>query len=497
MTQVHIPLTPFDHCVPRAYYNGAFYLALKSGVTAAEAFAVLHEGLHRTFVRLPWLSGKVYLQASDTPGWRPGQAEIRHSPVEINGTWPHQLKCKELDSSTSYEELKDAGFPTDAFKDDDLVWSPFFAEVNSEPEVFVAQANFIPGCCIITAAIHHAASDETAFIHVLRLWSENCSALQRGSNQLADMPAGSSDRNLPDQLWKKEGTGKGVEDIDLKTWMLINLAPTDVQQDPMKIPSGSVQPQGGPAQPQRVLKAGVFYISPANFTALQKAITTELGASSGVSGNDAICALIWRCFLRARSTVRMAASSNADVDAELAGLNMVCDGRPSFSSSIPPTYLGNITFNVQSRFPLSSLTSTDTSIAKVAATIRTAAGSIDSAHLLDLYTLLRNLSDFDHLARWKRMRTSSIEGNNMSISSMIMFPISSVCFGEGIFKNKGMPEAVRPLMEGCNRYTRICFILPKNKNGGIEFVANLFDEEMEVLMEDEEFGKYAACLCWS
>jgi hypothetical protein len=490
--EIHISLTPFDHCVPRAYYNGAFYLPLKSGVTYAQAFKVLHEGLHRTFIRLPWLSGKGYPQAPETPGWRPGQAEIRHHQVDADGAWPHQLKYKELDSSISYEEIKDAGFPTDTFKDDDLIWSGFFADVNSTPEVFVSQANFIPGCCIITAAIHHAASDETAFIHVLQLWSENCSAVQRQSNQIADMPLGSSDRSLPDRIWMEEKTGKSIDEIDPKTWMLVGLAPTDVQQDRKEVAAAPAQPQSAP-MPQRILKAGVFYISPSNFTALQKDIAKELGVSSGVSGNDAICALIWRCFMRARLAVRTAISNANDN----AGLNMVCDGRPSFSTRMPATYLGNITFNVQSRFPLSALTSTETHIAKIAATIRQGAGSIDSKNLLDLYTLLRNLSDFDDLARWKRNRVSSINGNNMSISSMIMFPISNVGFGDGIFKNKGTPEALRPLMEGCNRYTRICFVLPRTRNGGIELVANLYDEEMDALMEDEEFEKYATCLCWS
>lgn len=497
-TQIHIPLTAFDHAVPRAYYNGAFYLSLKSGVTADEAFKLLHEGLHRTFIKVPWLSGKVHMQSPETPGWRPGQAEIRHDPVDINREWPHQLKFKALDTDASYEELKDLGFPTDAFRDDELVWSPFFSPIETSPEIFVAQANFIPGCCIITAAIHHAASDETAFINVLKLWSDNCATLQKKSKALVGMPPGSSDRDIVENLWAKEET-KPLADINPRTWMLVGLAPTDVQQDPMAPAAAPAQPPV-PAKPQRVLKAGVFYISPSNFTDLQKSISKELGVASGVSGNDAICALVWRCFMRARLTARKNAGSISpdDADDAPAGLNMVCDGRPDFSSGISPSYLGNITFNIGSRLPLQKLTSLDEgSIATAAAMIRKGAGSIESENLLDLYTLLKNLPDFDHLSRWKRNRTASLDGNNMSISSMIMFPLASVCFGDGVFGNRGMPEAVRPLMEGCNRYTRICFILPRNRNGGIEFVANLFDEEMDVLMEDEEFAKYASCLCWS
>jgi trichothecene 3-O-acetyltransferase len=83
----------------------------------------------------------------------------------------------------------------------------------------------------------------------------------------------------------------------------------------------------------------------------------------------------------------------------------------------------------------------------------------------------------------------------MCISSMIMLPFASLCFGGGIFGNGGVPEAMRPLMGGLNRSTRFCFVLPRKRNGGIEFVGNLFVEEMEVLLEDEDFGRYAMRLC--
>jgi trichothecene 3-O-acetyltransferase len=115
MAEIHIPLTPMDHTVPKAYYQGAFYLPLKSDVNPTEAFDLLHEALHRTFAHLPWLSGRVYPQARKTFGWRPGQIEIRHEHVDIKGARPYQFKFKQLDDFISYEELKDSGFPVDTF----------------------------------------------------------------------------------------------------------------------------------------------------------------------------------------------------------------------------------------------------------------------------------------------------------------------------------------------------------------------------------------------
>lgn len=250
--------------------------------------------------------------------------------------------------------------------------------------------------------------------------------------------------------------------------------------------------------PRKGLKAGVFYISRSNLTQLQKDIAKEPGVLSGVSGNDAICGLVWRCLARAILTARKATSKKGELDADPDDesiLTMLCDGRPNFSLDLPPTYLGNMAFHILSRLPLSSLTSSDQTVATTT-TIRKDAKSLNSHDLLDLYTVLKNLCNFDYFEKWKREGMPFIEGNHLFISSLIMLPMESVCFGDhGIFGNGGLPIALRPLMEGFNKFLQVCFVLPRNKNGSVEFVANLLEEEMEVLMEDEEFGKYAVCLC--
>jgi hypothetical protein len=493
--EIRTPLTPFDHIVPRAYFNGAFYFPLKSGVSPTEAFNYLHEALHRTFIRLPWLSGKVHAQSPDTPGWRPGQADIRYKPVEVNDPWPHQLKFKELknDYDISYDELKDSGFPVDAFRDEDLVWCPFFADVDQNPDVFVAQANFIPGCCIITAAVCHLASDQTAFTEIFKLWADNCSALQRQSDLILDLPFESSDRGLIERLWAKECKVKDADNVDPMTWMAVGLVPGDMEHDPPQV-SLSIHQEKSP----KILRASVFYVSPAKFTELQKATTKEAGIASGISGNDALCALIWRCLLRARMAARKANSKDGEQlpDDEIAHLAMVGDARPNFASGLPPTFLGNITYLARSNLPLLTLTSHDSSssIGSVATTIRSNVESVDSTKLLDIYTLLRSMPDFDRFGKWKRARAPSIYGLDMEISSMILFPMASICFGDMIFGNKGMPEAMRPLMDGVNQFTYLCMVIPRNRNGGVEFVANMSDQEKEFLMEDEEFGRYAMAL---
>ncbi|KFA61117.1 hypothetical protein S40285_08571 [Stachybotrys chlorohalonatus IBT 40285] len=505
ITEVQVTLAPFDHCVPRAYYNGAIYVPLKSGVTPTQAFDLLHEGLRRTFVALPWLNGHVRFQSPEAPGWRPGQLELRYRAVEADGPRPAQLKFKELETDLDFDSLRELGFPLDAFRDADIAPAGFFADPKSHPDVFVGQANFLPGGCIVVSAIHHAASDETAFFHVLRLWADHCTVLQAGGPPPVDFPTGSDSREILRDIWARESLVTDVDEIDPETWRLVGLLPTDVEAKHAFPPPTSAPPPK-PKESGRVLKAGVFYLSPARLAELRAAIANELGVSSGISANDAVCALIWRCFLRVRVAVRRARKAQTneegneyDHEEAKSGLNMVCDGRANYSSTLPQTYLGNITFNVQSSLQLQKLIAPEPggTLGVVAATLRRNAGRIDSENLQNLYNLLDHLPSYDELIRLKRMRTSSIDGNNMSISSLINVQIDSVCFGDGpVFGNKGYIESSRLLMEANNSFTRTCIVLPRNKSGGVEFLASLYDDELDLLMADKEFGQQVLCMCW-
>lgn len=59
-------------------------------------------------------------------------------------------------------------------------------------------------------------------------------------------------------------------------------------------------------------------------------------------------------------------------------------------------------------------------------------------------------------------------------------------------------DALRPLMgDWWNKGGRFCPVLPRKANGGVEFVLNMLPDEMELLLQDEEFGHCAAiCSLW-
>lgn len=487
---IHIALNALDHLPPPNYPNAILYLPLKARVSPKEAFNVLQWGLQRTFVQLPWLDGKVHT-VSPT---KPGVLEIRYHPVKTDGLRPHQLKFKELEDSETYEELRESAFHPAAFDDETLTWAPFLPDVTNGTDVLVAQANFIPGGCILTAAICHAASDGMGIFSVLKIWADNCRDVQLEHVPQMTQPLEISDRHLLERTCAEEGSGRSVQQIPPETWRLLGLELPGETKPPEALngePHPEPAPMPDPNDAQRVMNPYIFYIPPTKVTALREECMKELGMSQ-LSVNDVICALIWRSLLKSRTAARVSSGAKGmngdhpvpanDIEARL---DLPFDVRPYFSQSLPPNYLGNFTMINQALLPLSSLVAPSTSVGSVARTIRQVAGEVTTVSLMDAYTLVKTLRS------GLKLQNLKVDGNGLMITSLLAFPIAEVCFGDTIFGKGGRPEALRTLMGAINRVFRYCVILPRKSHGGVEFVANLFNQEMDILMEDEEFGKYA------
>ncbi|KAL2203582.1 hypothetical protein CC79DRAFT_1062438 [Sarocladium strictum] len=490
----HITLSPLDHIPPQNYVKIALYLPLKPSIKPEEAFEFLQQGLKRTFIHLPWLSGKVHWQQQDTPGWHPGQLEIRHGVVDQDSPAPYQLKMNKLDDDIEYEALKDSGFPIDEFEDHELLWAPFLADVENGAEVFVAQANFMVGGCIISMSTCHAASDGTAMVTIFKLWASYCkspgTSKQGQTNSNLLLSPQSSDRGILDELWIKDGRGRPVSEMDAEAWPMIGLDPPTTST----ATNGHSDDQGPPvpataamanSRASEKMKTGIFYISAANFSKLGKQCIEEAG-STELSSNDVVTALIWRSLLKARATAKEANGQPSNTT-EVADLEIALDGRSEFSNDLPATYLGNVVFINRPTMPLSTLTSHDTTLGQVAKVIRKSASSINHTTLMDAYSLLRDIPDY----RMRKLRFTSVDGSSMLVTSALSFSMQDICFGDGFFGNGGRPEAYRPLMSAFNSLFRISFILPRESHGGIEFVVSLFEDEMDLLLEDEEFSKFA------
>lgn len=493
---VHIPLSVLDHFCPPNYTAISWYIPLKDGVTPQEAFAVLQDGLRLTFKQLPWLSGMIYKQVPWTPGWRPGQLEIRYELVNLeddSAPLP-QFHFKQLDKiqyPISYDEIKDCGFPMDTFPDDELLWGEYInvPKEDKGAECLKAQANFMPEAVVLCGATHHNVCDGTSQFDVWRMWAANCDALQSGTTP-AILNSLSSDRGLVERIWATEGSGNGNskadKDLQPVSWTLLDMDEPDTVQ--LRPPAVAVLSSNEPMQ------SAVFYISPNKFAALHKRCVHEAGVAARISGNDALTAFIWRGLLKVRRTAALNAGRvcESDLSGVEAKLQLTLDGRPDISreGAIPFVYLGNLVFMNMCMLPLAILTAPDTSIAAIARAIRQVADAATAPAMLDAYDLARRADDLSSLG----LRISPLRGYDMILSSLIMFPIEEMRWGSRVFAKEGEPDALRPLWDAINRVARLCFPLPRKSGAGTEFVVNLFQDEMDLLLEDEEFGEFAVYL---
>lgn len=492
---MHVELNALDHLPPPNYSNAILYLPLKADVTAETAFSFLQNGLQRTFVQLPWLDGKVYPISPRSPD-TPRLLEIRHGEVLGNDCLPQQVKFNELKSSETYEDLRESAFHPASYEDEALTWAPFLPDVTNGAEVLVAQANFLPGACILTAAVSHASSDGMGVFSVLKIWADNCRDLELEVLPEKVQPPEISNRSLLERICTSEGTGRSVEQIPPETWRLLGLEPPRSAEPKARAETNGLS-QSGPPPPlvpstsARCLQPYIFYISPSKVAALRDECKKETGAAD-VSVNDVICALVWRGLIKARIAARGGESERlvngeraAYVPNMEARLDLPFDARPYFSQALPLNYLGNFTMINQALLPLSKLVAPSTSIGSVAGTIRQVAAEVTPASLMDAYTLVKTIQE------GLKLENLRVDGNGLMITSLLAFPMTEVCFGETVFGNGGKPEALRTLMGAINKVFRYCVILPKKSHGGVEFIANLFEEEMDFLMEDKEFGRYA------
>lgn len=486
-TTAHIRLNPLDHFPPSNYNFFVSYLPLKDGVTPEEVFSVVHESLRRLFQELPWLSGKVWPQSSSAPGWRPGQLEIQYSTSDFEGNKPlRHLRINHLDPEElgmGFDDLREAGFPLDVFEDEQLINAELLPRVEDGPDCLVAQANFLPGACLLVSGTQHAVCDGTSYFDVAKVWAGHCEALQQpGAPMAAPLPAECSDRTLLDRVWEKEGTRTPMDKIDSVSWHLLDL------QRP-----GSPRPEAAKSLKTLAkdsMQAASFYISPEKFAALKKSCAES--STLRTSANDALSALIWRAMLKAKYQSALAAGriSTTQPDPPEARLFTTVDGRPNISESqaLPLLYLGNLFFIHICRLPLERLVGPDMSLGAIADAIRTVLDKSTHKALQDAYTLARQVNDLNKI-RFNRGHTPG--SFDIVISSFLMFPYEGVGWGKKVFANEGRPYAVRPLMRRFNRASQMCFVMPRKLNGGVEFVLNLFEDEMEYLLQDEEFEEWA------
>ncbi len=469
--QTHVSLTPLDHLHKANYIKICYWIPLASEAKPKDVYEYLGQGLRQTFYKMPWLGGTVHLQDPDTTGFRPGQREIRYSAWEATGPVPHQLVYKELDTDLTYADWKEEGFPSDAFDDREVLDLPIEGDLEKGCDIFVAQANFVPGGLFLCMSTCHAAIDGTGMVIVMKAWADCCRSSYDPSVEQDAFPPETYDRSLLDNFWKEQGSPLPV-DADDWTKGLVGLEGPPKKHDINEV-----------SEKKAVHKT--FYLPAEKLAILQKQCDDTIKAGTDkLSSSDVITALMWRGSVRARSKV-----AGAEPLSDESVLEGAINGRLDFSQSLHPAYLGNVTFYNQAKLPIADVLDPSVPLSRLAETVRVGASRSNSKSLNEAYGLLRSVPDYDLVQpRFRRM-----EGADMLISNLLVFPVDDISFGNTLFGNNGKAEALRCFLGHFNDHARCSLVLPK-RPGGVEITMNLFEDEMESLEEDEEWNSYCLAL---
>ncbi|KAF7552329.1 hypothetical protein G7Z17_g4414 [Cylindrodendrum hubeiense] len=515
-----LKLNGFDLIMPKLYVKMMVYIPLRKDISFEQAFTGLQRGFARTLELIPSLDTKIMRCSEQEAGYVKGhlRTEFQSPPsppwdndIMGSSSGPRQLAYRDLSHILpSFEELRDAEFSPSAFKDELVLEVPWFPTFPTD--IMIAQANFVEGGCLLAMGFSHPCFDGMGVVTAMRVWAESCRYIQGDKSATCSwLDPESMNRSLPQVLWEQEGYARPVEEIDPATWGFLGFgapenlengegsvngtAKVDTMLSPSTLPPAPTLPPSPVLPPpttdeDRHLESSVFHISAENLEKLRQEVIADPEAKGVTSVSDIVQALFWRASIRARYLVEKELQGKKFGPDAISILELPIDGRPYFSPLLPSTYMGNLIVINRPYMPVETLCSPETSIGRIALVIREAASRIRPQLVHDCFTLLQTVPDYDKL-RYAFMR---LDGVDTMITNMMLFPTSEVSFGTEFFANGGAPDAVRPLTDGFNTGFRLDFILPMRKDGGVELQFGLFSEELEKLMEDEEFAKYATLM---
>ncbi|KAH3513087.1 hypothetical protein KXV55_001874 [Aspergillus fumigatus] len=492
-------LNAFDYVNPNHGMGLVLYCPIRDGVSYEQVFANLQAGLNRTFDLIPALSGKMTDCSEQGIGYTKGDLCVTIPPLAKADSARNRLVYKDLSAVLpSFDDLRKGGFAPSAFSDTLVLRDDPFPQMPAD--IFVGQANFVSGGCILAVDLNHCCLDGLGAMVALKAWAENCRYLQGDQSATCGWyDPESFNHSLPEILHRQEGWARPLHEIDPGTWgFLPFFPPEDEETNPRceKATEGSL-----PARPifplhpvwplpraERCLKTTMFLVTPEKLELLQQDVIAD-PATNGItpSISDIVQAFFWRAAIKARYRVATEIRKQKFSPDAVSILELPTDTRPHFSSRLPPTYMGSMLILNRTSMPIETLCSAETSIAKVALLLRQSAARITPSLVHDAFTLLQSLPGH------RRFSTANmgLEHMHAMISNMLLFPTSEIGFGDAFFANGGVPETMRPQLERGNGRFRFLAVFPLRKDGGVELVLGTHREELEMLVTDEEFTRYA------
>lgn len=402
----------------------------------------------------PWLAGQIVNEKSeDEKEPNSGTYKIvNYRPHEQHSKFVHVKDCRDL--CPSYADLIKNRAPLSML--DGSIISPAYGfpypyPANVATPVVIVQANFIRGGLLLTSCAHHLAMDAngheqfiTQFARVCRyeklLYEHVCMGnadqqtivppLRQGQvPSPMEMFRCASKLNDPAGPWPPTGSGE--------TWKL-------------------------------------FRLTAAKIAALKDEASKECSSDSDIkyiSSNDAVTTFIWT-----RLTAVRAKSLPQDSRTMLIrGIN----GRKRLASPVSEGYMGHFIHCSSTALPLATVL--DDSLSATAIKVRKSLMEINDYQIRSYFSLLQAEKDKTTFAFGAKFNPET----DMMITSFVAQKLYSTSFGSLL----GMPDFVRRprLPDGKG----LCYMMPITREGDIDIVIGLSDEEYEGLKADARWKEYA------
>lgn len=431
---------------------------LQDASSQSQIIDTLTKGLELLSISFPWLAGQVIRE--DVAEGNTGRSKI----IALGDNKTIRLIVKDLTHDAavpSMDTLRKAKFPFSML--DGEVLAPLSGLPTSyagDPApVFFLQANFINGGVLLNFAGEHSTMDGQGLGEIIRILHKACHNEPFTEEELLQgNRARDSIIPLLDQTSYKPGPELG-----------------HLLAKPRATTSA-------PAASNNTLTPNCtwsyVHFSSSSLAKL-KSVSSELlnsiipeGATTSpyITTNDVLSAFIWQFTSRIRSS-----HLPPNITSTFA---RAVDVRPCLS--IPPCYPGNMSNHTYTTLPLSLLV-TSTSLGSLASFLRLALNPSD------LSFTIRSLATHISLTDDK---SGIAPGANLDFSTDIFFSSWAKlgCYKFDFNLGLGFPESVRrpryAIFEG------LMYLMPIDRNGGIDAAICLMDEDLEGLKGDRKFREY-------
>ncbi|KAI9931188.1 hypothetical protein ASPWEDRAFT_22951 [Aspergillus wentii DTO 134E9] len=444
----HLTLSGCDRQLSPIPSKHILCFSLSSDADRKQLVEYLHIAFHHTVQRLPFLAGSI-VPFPPEEGGRPWLRNIS------TGGAAH-LIIKDLSDQISFSDLVKSNFSESFLQADQICPLPQVAYITPEPvDVCRFQANFINGGLLLVVSIIHNIADGRGTYEVLKIFADYLRKAQSGELGHPLHPRTTIYESDRTALVNGNGFPGGLDDhpawitTDPKSFFKLS----DVEST-----------------------CHTFRITADNLSTL-KATASSSNPGEWISTADAVAALIWRSIMIARHRAGILPFNSSTF------LTQPVDCRSRLA--IPPPYIGNCIYLNKASMLLSTLSDPSTGLSTAARIIRAQVTAVTADRFKSLQAQIEKTA---HEAHTLPGILGDISKTGLMLTSHFKFPMHELDFGPA-FGDNGYIRAFRLPAKGT--FAGLVTILPRCKDGSLEFIITEREVTFRCLLEDEFFGGFA------